>query len=59
LADQQLDDTLDGVIGSVVPAVDPIVTRAFRRAFGREPRLISDPARLVADGPLPIRLDVE
>ncbi len=51
---------VSGVIGSVVPAAEPLITRGFRRAFGCEPRLISDPALLAADGgPLPIRLAVE
>ncbi|UCC73653.1 MAG: type III pantothenate kinase [Gemmatimonadota bacterium] len=60
LAEQGVRGAISGVIGSVVPAVDPVITRAFRRAFGREPRLITDPARLAMDGgPLPIRLDVE
>ena len=60
LQDEVVGNGPRGIIGSVVPAIEPLLTRGFRRAFGSEPLLINDPSPLCsADGPLPIRLDVE
>ena len=60
VADAGVSGPLSGVIGSVVPPLEPIVVRAFRRAFGREPRLITGPEDLWAEGARsPLRIEVE